>query len=218
MKKLIYFFGLIFLFVACSEDDNGPQIVGSGKIVSEVRNTDSFQQVAVSSTINANISFNASSEVIVNADDNIISLVETEVMNGTLFISLEDGNYDDITVNINVSNPELTSLATSGVNNITISGYENLEEIEINMTGVGNVTASGSTKELTIVSSGSTSFSGFDFVATNCNVNLSGVSNVEITANESLNGNLSGVGNIFYKGSPVVNVNVTGVGSTINSN
>ena len=217
MKKLIYSLVFLLLFIACSED-NDPQIVGSGTIINQTRNIDAFQKVSISSTVNARISFGSSTGLTVSADDNIIDLVETRVENGTLFISLEDGNYNDITIDVDATSPELIALSSSGVNNITIAGYEDVDALEVEMTGVGNISASGSANQLTIISSGSTSFSGFDFVATNCTVNLSGVSNVEITANESLNGNLSGVGNIFYKGSPTVEVNVTGVGNTINSN
>ncbi len=217
MKKLFYLFGFLFLLFACSED-NDAQIAGSGTIINQSRNIDAFQQVSISSRVDAQISFSNSTSLTVSADDNIIGLVETEVINGTLFISLKDGNYNDITINVNATSPELTSLSSSGVNNITIAGYEDVNELEVEMTGVGKVTASGSAEQLTIISSGSTSFSGFDFIATNCTVNLSGVSNVEITANESLNGSLSGVGNILYKGSPIIEVNVTGVGNTVNSN
>ena len=220
MKKLILpFVAISLLFtISCDDDDNRVRITGSGNIITESRTVDSYSQIEIRSVIDATIAFGSTPGLSVSADDNIIDLVSTEVAGNKLIISLPEGDYEDISVNVSLVNPNLRTLTSSGVNNITVSGFENLDQLDVIMTGVGNIEMSGSSDVLNINSSGSMNFSGFEFVTNTCDINLSGVGNIEITVNELLTGSLTGVGNILYRGSPQVNISVTGVGNVINSN
>ena len=218
MKKFLYLLlALNLLFTSCSDDDQ-PKYVGSGNIISETRTLDSFTDVHISSVINADIVFGSAQGVSVSADDNIIDLVKTEVRQNTIFVYLEDGSYDEITVNVTITNTDLSELSSEGVNNIDVSGFEQLDDLTVHISGVGNLEMSGSVTDLTLNSSGSMNASAFDLITENSEIILSGVGNVSITVNNQLTGSVSGVGNIFYKGNPTVGVTVSGVGNVIDSN
>ena len=220
MKKLILpFLSLALLFNISCDDDNGKvRIVGSGNVITESRTLDPFDEIEIRSVIDANIIFGISPELTVTADDNIIDLVSTEVNQNKLIVTLPDGEYEDITVIINSTNPDIQSISATGVNNISVSGFQNLDQLDVNITGVGNLEMVGSAELLNVNNSGSTNVFGFDFIAKTCNINLSGVGNIQITVTDLLTGSLTGVGNIFYKGNPQVSVSVSGVGNLINSN
>lgn len=207
----------IILLLACN-DENEPKISGSGNVISVQRTVETYSKIDISSVINANIIYSTTPSLTIRADDNIIDLVQTEVDRDELFVSLGSGSYEDITINVTIVNPELQTLSMSGVNNVSVSGYEDLPRLDVSISGVGNLEMSGSANELNIVNSGSTNLSGFDFTSSNCSVNVSGVGKVEITAIDLLSGIVSGVGNVFYKGSPEVQVSVSGVGNVIDSN
>jgi len=206
----------IFVLSGC-EDLDGPQIQGSENVISESREVDSFESIHISSVINATIE-QGEKAVSVRANDNILDLINTEVRDNILYIDLEDGNYDDITITVAITNSELLALTTVGVNSVMVQQLNDLDRLELNIEGVGNIEMSGSAQEVVINTSGSSNLEAFDFNTKNCEVDLTGVGNVQITVTEELIGALSGVGNISYKGSPKINVDVTGVGHVVNAN
>ncbi len=211
----LFLFGII-LFSAC-DDQNGPEIQGSENIISEVREVGSFESIHISSVINATI-VKGGQNLAISANDNIIDLVQTEVRDRVLFIDLEDGNYGEISITANIAAPELLGLTTVGVNTVQVNQFEDLDQVEINIEGVGNIQMSGSANEVSINSSGASNLEAFNFITSNCEINLTGVGNVQITVTGELSGALSGVGNILYKGTPEIDVDVTGVGNVVNSN
>jgi hypothetical protein len=215
MKLITYLFLFgILVFTACEEDQSGPQIQGSGNVISEIRDLDSFQSIHISSIINATI-IQGNQDVLVNADDNIIELIKTEVRDNVLYIDLEDGEYGEIYIQVNIATPQLNEITTTGVNNIEVNQLKQQGQLTLNIEGVGNFSMSGSADQLLINSIGASNLEAFDFEATNCEINLSGV---QITVSEILSGALSGVGNILYKGAPSIDVSVTGVGNVVNAN
>lgn len=213
---LLFSITTILLTTSCESDS--PQITGSGVIVSETRTVDSFESVHISSIADVTITKGATNGLLVRSDNNIIGLVKTEVRGNTLFIDLEDGSYDKVTLEVNVSSEVLTELTTTGVNSVEVNDFEELDKLSVSISGVGNVKLRGSAEELEINNSGATNFEGFDFIANSCKVEVSGVGSVELTVVDLLSGTLSGVGNIRYKGSPTLDVAVSGVGSVINAN
>ncbi|MEP1097614.1 MAG: DUF2807 domain-containing protein [Cyclobacteriaceae bacterium] len=217
MKASVYAILFSIIVLSGCEDLDGPEIRGSENIISESRELDSFESIHISSVINAIIE-QGDQVVSVQANDNIIDLINTEVRDNVLYIDLEDGNYDDISITVSISNRELTALTTVGVNTVQIDQFNDLAQFDLNIEGVGNIQMSGSAKRVAINSSGSSNLEAFDFTCLHCEIDLTGVGNVQITVTEELVGALSGVGNILYKGSPEIDVDVTGVGNVVNSN
>lgn len=207
---------MIALATACESD--GPQIIGSGVIVSESRALGSFENIHISGVADVSLTFGSTQDVSVRSDDNIIGLVETDIRQNTLFIGLEDGSYDNITVEVSIAMETISSLTMTGVNAVEVTGFQDLGKLMVNVEGVGLVALDGSADELEINSSGAANFEGFDFLSNTCSVDVSGVGQVQVAVNDLLQGQLSGVGNIHYKGSPTLDVAVSGVGSVINAN
>ena len=217
MRTSFYtFLTSIVLFFAC-DDQNSPEIQGSENIISEVREVGAFESIHISSVINATIVTGAQ-DLSISANDNIIDLVITEVRDQILYIDLEEGNYGEISITAHITTPEFYELTTVGINSIQVNQFDGLDQVELNIEGVGNIEISGSANEVLVNSSGASNLEGFDFTVTNCEINLTGIGNVQITATEELSGALSGVGNILYKGTPKIDVDVTGVGNVVNSN
>ncbi len=210
---------LLFVVSSCSEDDGDrPQITGSGNIITESREFGPFSSVQISSAINADITFGSEQSVSVSADDNVMELVITTVEDNTLFIDLEDGEYNQVTVEFEITNPELEELTMIGANDVEVNGFENLERLDVTITGVGNLDMTGSAEDLIIISSGSIILKAFGFIATNCDIRLSGVGDAEINVTDVLSGFLNGAGDIFYKGNPQIDIEITGLGSLVDSN
>ena len=65
---------------------------------------------------------------------------------------------------------------------------------------------------------GSGGFFGFPLTAENCDVDILGSGNCEVTALGKLDVILDGSGSVFYKGSPIIHEDITGSGRVVDSN
>ena len=109
---------------------------------------------------------------------------------------------------------ESFAITMSGV----ASGKINLDvqELDVFITGVGDLALSGTAESATIYSSGVGSLKAFGLITQSADITISGVGSVELHCVEKLNARLTGVGSISYKGNPSVTQKRTGVGSIRN--
>jgi hypothetical protein len=233
MKKL---FSLLLLaatfFSACRI---GASRRGSGNIISEQRQTESFTGVVVSDIISAEVQQGDATAVEVSADDNIIEDVRTTVKNGVLYIRFREGinNFNNVHIKVYVTAPVIQSLGSTGVGNITAKGLlKDGEKISVKTSGTGSITADvdapsvdakvtgvggirlgGRTQNYHAEVSGSGSIKGFDLLTENAEAKVSGVGSIQLHASVSLKARVSGVGSVIYRGAANVESQVSGVGS-----
>ncbi len=211
MKRISIFLALICVFLISCEDDS-VKIIGSGKIITEARNVESFHTVSTNSIIDVTIKQSDNQSVSVTTDDNVIQQVETKVSNGTLFIGLEDGEYKDITIKIAVEIPTLNAIDNLGTGDMNIEGFSDLDTFKAKLTGTGDVKLTGSAEQLFVKSLGTGNFKGFGFIVEECEVSQTGTGNCEIHAINTIEGKLTGTGNLYYRGTPKINVTTVGTG------
>ena len=89
---------------------------------------------------------------------------------------------------------------------LDISGSGNFEgdvqanRLEVDQSGSSNVKISGSAQEGSLSTSGSGNVMGYDMTVDNCEIEISGSGNIQITANKEISASTSGSGNVSYKG------------------
>jgi hypothetical protein len=126
--------------------DLGNSVTGSGNVVTEVRNVSDFNKVTVCCGLECEIIQASTFKVTVEADDNLIKDIKTTVVNGTLEISSEYGNYFDVnSKKIIVEMPNIKSLETT-------SGSTLMASKKILETSVNLKTSSGSEMNVNIES------------------------------------------------------------------
>ncbi|WP_338039003.1 GIN domain-containing protein [Maribacter litopenaei] len=74
--------------------------------------------------------------------------------------------------------------------------------VSASMSGYGDITLSGSTKDFEATISGSGDIKAFEMDADNVDATVSGSADIEVTANKMLKARVSGSGDITYKGNP----------------
>lgn len=195
------------------------RVEGTGNIVSENRDLSGFDNVQISNVITTNVSYGEEFSVVVNADEVAISNVLTKVSGNTLMIDLEKNqNYENIRLQVDITMPSILHIHHDGVSNSSLSGFRDLDILEVTHQGVGNLNLEGSANKLFVNHSGVGKLKAFGFSAKSCDIDFSGVGNMELTVTEMLEGELSGVGNISYKGHPEVKIKDDGVGNVSNAN
>ena len=235
MKKIIL---LAVLAISVLSLSSCKKVDGKGEIVTQERDVSGFTGISLSMDATVNFSTGTTDICTVYAQDNLQSIIETNVENGVLVIKIENnktlGSHQPITINItakDVSSLEISSSGTiSGLTtwtpsncNLDISGsgsislpFVNVSSLTANISGSGNITVNSGTavsEQLTISGSGNINMQGV--VADNVTANISGSGSISLYATSTLDATISGSGNIKYLGTPVITTHISGSGSVI---
>ena len=241
-KRFISLFLLITLALFLTACDQiviqGPlssnMVRGSGNVISETRSVSGFDSVAFTGSGEATITLGDTENVVVEADDNILPLIETTVQNGKLTIGLKPNTSISTSrgIRYTVNARTLTAVETSGSSNITVnspveadafsattsgSGHIQLSELQAGKfdcrtSGSGNITASGKVDSLNASTFGSGNLTFGNLQSAAVNATTSGSGNITVWATTSLDARTSGSGSVHYYGQPSVNRSESGSG------
>lgn len=235
MNKFIFiilFAAPILIFNACRK------ITGEGPVVIENRAPGNFTALAVK--ISGDITYKEDSvyRVEVIAQQNILNVIETPVINGELVLRFKNNVYvrshEDI--RINVKAPALNGLSVSGSGNLQTLGTYKPGSLQLEISGSGNINlqslvtnnleaaisgsgkvlaSSGMVNQETLKIRGSGSIDLIDINAKSATTTTSGSGTTKVNVSESLQAKISGSGDVYYKGSPAVTLSVSGSGKVI---
>lgn len=222
-------------FSACEKE----RITGEGPIVTEKRNPGNFS--GIDSRISADVYYtpSASYGVEIQAQQNILNILETYTANGNLVIRFKNDvrvrSHDRITVN--VSAPSLNNLRLSGSGNLTAAGSIASSDMDIDVSGSGSMTlqkltttgsihatlsgsgsitvAEGSATELRTKISGSGNIDLRNVPVQKATTNTTGSGDTWVNVRESLDVTITGSGSVYYKGSPIINTHISGSGKVL---
>lgn len=193
---------------------DGPRIEGSGSIKTEQRNVGRFHGVRLEGVGKVLITQGDEESVSIEADDNVLEGVTTEVSAGILVIGMEDMNLGDVKVIAHVTVKEIDEVSLSGAGSIESVNELRCGTLECSLTGVGEIELKGSCDRQKISLSGVGKIQNDDMRSEECRARVSGVGNCEVNASESLDASVSGMGRIVYFGNPKdVKTSVSGIGS-----
>jgi len=191
----------------------GPGIQGSGVMSSETRQVEPFTRVEIRGGADIDASIGQQQPIKIDAEDNILPLIETSVRGDTLVISSKENYSTHKGVKLHIVVPSLQGIKVVGAADVKASGLKE-SKVEIDVQGSGNIKLDGATDELAVGVSGSGDVDTRQLIARRANVNISGSGDVKVNAAESLNASVSGSGAIRYSGNPQqVSKNISGSGS-----
>lgn len=230
MKKnqIGFVLGLVCLLVMSA---NVFAIRGSGKLATEKRNVPSFHSIELSGTGNVYLQQGNEQALTITTDANLMSELNTDVFNGKLKIGFEHEVNHISRLDIQITLKELKGLKISGSGNIkgkeifkatdlniNISGSGEIilettaETISSNISGSGKINLKGRVKAENVRISGSGNYTAFDLFSDKATVVIQGSGNCRINVTQELDAEISGSGNLEYQGRPVVNIKSAGSG------
>ncbi len=209
---------LLLAMLACSSvtvPAAANAIVGSGKVIGEVRDVAEFTAVELAGSADVNILIGDAQTVNVQSDDNNVPLIETKVVDGTLVISTKP------LTNIKTSNGIVVTVAMRSLQHLKLSGSGNINvgemtgpELTVDLPGSGNIRVIGKANRVNISLAGSGNVFCDGLTSNDAVVKLNGSGNVTVFADKSLDASLAGSGNIHYSGEPAqVTKSITGSGT-----
>lgn len=222
---------IALLSAACVHES----VRGNGRTTRELRDLPRFEAVAVHAGIHALVETGPQAPVQVDADDNLLPLVVTEVVDGTLQIRFRHDTSVDTgePVRVRVRAPALHRLdatggaelraevepgedlevRSSGGSEVRVRGLD-ASRLSVRASGGARVQLSGAADEVRLRISGGTRVRAASLSARAVNVHGSGGASAEIRASDVVRGSLSGGSTVHLIGRASSRVSTSG-GSSV---
>lgn len=185
-------------------------IRGSGILLTEVRPVTEFTRIAASGISTVTLVPGTEHSVTVEADNNIMALLETRVENGVLYLGIKDGKIiTDGTARYTVTYVTLEDIVLSGSATAEAMAI-NQDQMSLTLSGSSALTLSGEVDTLTMALSGSGTLNAFLLTTQQVTAVQSSSTSAQITVEESLNATLSGSSSLVYRGDAAVEQTVSG--------
>ncbi|MGK5026389.1 head GIN domain-containing protein [Janthinobacterium sp. RB2R34] len=212
----------------------GNSVKGSGKLQKQVREVASFNGVALNVPGTVELRIGNTDSITIEADDNILPLIETAVENGTLRIrpARRSSNLHPTALTIVVHARQVERLSVGGSGTINASGLRgeklrfdvggsgsinasqlDARNVSIAIGGSGDFKASGKTEQLTASIGGSGNIDAGHLDAKDVQVSIGGSGEAEVWAKENLTISIGGSGEVSYYGDPQISRSMRRSGS-----
>jgi hypothetical protein len=224
------FLGMSSLFAGCTMIGGTH---GDGNVLKETRKVTSFDGIEVSGAFDIILKQGAIEEVILEADANLLPLIRTDVVGGTLrletrkpinhvtvmraYITVKDLKRIDVSGAVDISTdgritvPEL-SIDASGASDSKLELA--VQKLKLDCSGASKMRFSGYATDVNMDLSGASDIFGYDMLVENFDIEISGAGNAQINVTKKIRAEISGAGSVKYKGSPAeIDQSVSGAGS-----
>ncbi len=176
-------------------------VKGSGNLVSEARQLPAFNGIKVGGVFEVEYTPGPEHGVQIEADDNLLPLISTEVRDGMLVIRTEKSIKSSRRIAVKVTAPNIERIDAGGVAKVLAMSINNAK-LTIDISGASKVSVGGETTDLTVDVSGASKTDAEQLRAVNANVDSSGASKVVVNVTGQLKADASGASRITYVGSP----------------
>jgi hypothetical protein len=176
-------------------------IRGSGVAASEAREANDFTGVDVGGVFQVEITAGKEFSVLVDADDNLLQYIKTEVNGDVLHIETTERINSTTPIRVRISAPDIESVGASGASKVTLNGVNN-SNLSVDTSGASKVKIEGETAEVKVEVSGASSVDAESLKAKTAEVDASGASSVNLFVTERVVADASGASRISYAGNP----------------
>ncbi len=214
----------------------GATEAGSGIIKLQTREVSDFHAIEIEYPAQITISQGKAASVKIEAEDNVLPGLITQVRDGKLnifYMADADKRVNPTkVVKITIVVKDLDNVDFSSAGELTINGLKTdeldfslngagkvvLDDItakilNLELSGAGSLDATGIADELDVNISGFGSFEGADLHSQTASINISGAGSATAWVDDELDANVSGAGSINYYGSASVTKNISGIGN-----
>jgi hypothetical protein len=212
-------------------------ISGNGNVIEETRDISGFTGIQISSGIDVYLSEGDQFEVRVEADENLMDVIETELKGKDLVVKTEDrvSIRRAESKKVHVTLPDLKEVKISSAGDcrgqtmfycddlrlgISSAGDLSLEvearRIDIEISSSGDAKISGQAEVLNASLSSAGGLDAYNLIAGKVDVDVSSAGDARVHATEEISMNASSAGDIYYKGDArVVNSRSSSAGKIV---
>jgi len=188
-------------------------VQGSGNVITESREVSGFNEIVLEGSGRVEVAITGSESLTIEAEDNIMPLLETEVRDGRLVLGNERSYSATVDVVYTITAATLEGVQIDGSGAVITTGIDGTD-FRADISGSGAVDVEGTLSGLLSVSiSGSGDFDGDSLAAPNGRVDVSGSGHAVVNVTDTLEVDLSGSGDVEYIGTPSDQREESGKGS-----
>ncbi|WP_026207759.1 MULTISPECIES: head GIN domain-containing protein [Butyricimonas] len=233
MKNLFLLLALLIVGTAVAQVK---RIKGTGYLLVQARDASKpFTKISVQQGITLYLKQGKEFGITIEADDNIISHVKTEIKNGQLNVFLDPNVIirSFTAMNVSVATPEITGLDVSSAARLIGSSPLRVDKLELSASGTAVVKLEVEGKELDVEASNaaklelkgavdrlelemssSATLKAWDLRAADCEAEISNAAKAEVYVSGTLGVQLSSAGLLVYDGNPrITKQDVSGRGA-----
>jgi len=207
-------------------------IKGNGNVVKETREVSSFDGIKVGGAFNVYLTQSNTESLTIEADENLLKIIETRVRGNTLVISTKENIRGSEELNIFITFKDIDKLDISGACDLESEGMlkfstlkleaSGASEIDLQLTtsklscdfsGASDIEFSGKVKECDIEISGAAELKAFDLETEEMELRVSGAADAKVNASKYLKVNASGAASVQYVGNPNIDQHTSGASS-----
>ena len=229
---LAFALGVLFMLQSgCTYAFKG--IKGDGNVIKQERSISSFDGIDVGGAFKVFLTQGETEKLVIEADENLMDIIETEVRGSTLKIKTSDDINGSTKLNIYITFKDLKKLDVSGACDLIGENKFKLGDLDLDCSGAsemelklsaGNITLDcsgassaelfGSAQSVDLDLSGASKLDAIDLEVAVYNADVSGASGGKIFVTEELSVEVSGAAHLKYKGEPrIMEHDVSGAGS-----
>lgn len=190
------------------------KVSGSGVVASEKRDLSDFKGVDVGGTFQVEIVAQKNFGVEVEADDNLLQYIKTEVKGETLEIKAERSFSTAKPIRVRISAPDIDDLEVSGAANVSLADLKN-DSLNVDAGGASKIRVEGETASLTVDLGGASRLDAENLKSENADIDAGGASSASVFVSGDLKADLSGASRVTYEGNPKNFTNKTSGASSI---
>lgn len=194
---------------ACDELEGGTP--GSGTMITESRDVSGFSEIALQGSGDVVVTVDGTEALTIEAEDNIMPLLTSEVSNGRLELGAESAFSPTQGITYTISAQSLVGVTVSGSGDVVAKAIDE-SSFTVKISGSGTVEPAGAAGDLTVTVSGSGNYEGPELVAAIGEVKVSGSGNALVNVTDRLEVTISGSGHVEYIGDPDLSSSVSGSG------
>lgn len=203
--------------LGCNGED---ALEGNGVARSETRSVEQFVRIENKSSYDVRVAPGAAFGLTVNIDENLLPMVRTSVIDGTLLLESSEPIDPEVDgPSVTVTLPILESVRVSGSGDVDIVSFAHPAPVRLevtgsgdldfhgsaplviaNATGSGDIELAGSADRMELDASGSGDIESDDLTAKEASVRASGAGDVSAHVNERVDVTAKGSGNVRIRG------------------
>ena len=179
----------------------GSGIRGSGTMKSETRNVSGFSKIEAGGALNIELTAQKDFNVVVEADDNLLPYIKTEVSGDTLKIFTDGKVSMQSKASVKISMPDVKVLNISGASDTSVSNVKT-DALDLKASGASKIIINGEARDLRAEASGASGIDAEMLKVENASVEATGASSATISAANELKAEATGASSIYYTGNP----------------
>lgn len=134
--RILLIFSILFMVVSLSACTF---TTGEGPIVERTFELESFTGVELDGSFDVSINQSATQTVVAVGHENILDKLQMNVVDGMLYIKLEQGSYINYELEVKISISDLEQARLLGSGDIRIGTFANLDNLKVKLDGSGDI-------------------------------------------------------------------------------